>query len=55
VSHVLGFIGAWLLVLSVVFKLMHWPWNNIFLLLAISFGYFGVFPLFFFKIFKKTR
>jgi hypothetical protein len=52
ISHILGFIGAWLLVLSVVFKLMHWPLDNIFLLLAILFGYLGVFPLFFFKIFK---
>jgi len=55
VSHILGFIGAWLLVLAVVFKLMHWPLDNIFFLLAILFGYLGVFPLFFFKIFKKSR
>jgi hypothetical protein len=55
VSYILGFIGAWLLVLSVVFKLMHWPLDNFFLLLAILFGYLGVFPLFFFKIFKKSR
>jgi hypothetical protein len=54
-SHILGFIGAWLLVLAVVFKLMHWPLDNIFFLLAILFGYLGVFPLFFFKIFKKSR
>jgi len=55
VSYILGFIGAWFLVLSVLFKLMHWPLDNIFLLLAILFGYLGVFPLFFFKIFKKSR
>ena len=55
VSHILGYIGAWLLVLAAVFKLMHWPLDTIFLLLAISFGYLAVFPLFFFKIFKKSR
>jgi len=55
VSYILGFIGAWFLVLFVVFKLMHWPWDNIFLLLAVLFVYSGVFPLFFFKTFRKSR
>jgi len=46
---IVGIIGAWLLVLSVVFYIFHWP----FPLLAVVCGYIAVFPLFFFKIFKK--
>jgi len=47
--------GALLCIVSAIFKICHWPFANYILLLACIFGYFGVFPLFFFKIFKKTR
>ena len=48
-------IGAFLVIVSSVFKIFHWPLDNVIMVLAVLFGYFGIFPLFFFKIFKKSR
>ena len=52
---VLVYIGAFFCIVSAVFKIAHWPFANYFLLLASIIGYVGIFPLFFFKVSKKTR
>jgi len=52
---VLIHIGALLCIVSAVFCLCHWPGAIITLLLAFIFIYLAVFPLFFFKVFKKSR
>ena len=52
---VLIHVGALLCIVSAVFHIFHWPGALIILLLATIFCYLAIFPLFFFKIFKKTR
>ena len=52
---IFGFIGALFLALSVVFIVFHWPGMLLFPLLAVVSVYVAVFPVFFFKIFKKSR
>ena len=51
----LDLIGALLLVVSVVFLINHWPFMQLLLLAAFVCIYIALFPLFFFKIFKKSR
>ena len=52
---VLIHVGGLLYIVSAVFQIFHWPGSLIILLLATIFCYLAIFPLFFFKIFKKTR
>ena len=53
--RVLMHVGCIFMIVSAVFHICHWPGSIIILLLAIICGYIAVFPLFFFKIFKKSR
>ena len=48
-------VGALLGIISAVFRLCHWPGAVIILLLAVMLVYIAMFPLFFFKVFKKSR
>jgi len=52
---VLIHVGGLLCIISAVFRICHWPGDIIVLLLAFIFIYIAVFPLFFFKLFKKSR
>ena len=47
--------GVLLLVISVVFLINHWPFMLLLLLAAVACIYIALFPLFFVKIFKKSR
>ena len=55
IYYYFGVVGAMLLVISAVFHDMHWPGPSLFLFLAIILIYIALFPLFFVKIFKKSR
>ena len=50
---VLMYAGATLIIVSAVFRLFHWPGAVIIMLVAVIFIYLAMFPLFFFRIFKK--
>ena len=50
---VLIHVGAILCIISAVFQIFHWPGTIVYLLLGTVCFYLAVFPLFFFKIFKK--
>ena len=52
---VLIHVGALLCIVSAVFRLCHWPGAVIILLLAVMLVYIAMFPLFFFKVSKKSR
>ena len=54
-NGVLIHAGAFLILVSAIFRLFHWPGAVIMLLLAAIFIYIALFPLFFFKISKKSR
>ena len=53
--YYLGFAGVLFGVFAILFNTMHWPGTSLFLLLAVVLVYIAVFPLFFIKIFKKSR
>jgi len=55
ISFIFGFTGAWLLALSAMFFLLHWPGMSLIPFVAVVCIYIAVFPLFFYKTFKKTR
>lgn len=55
IYYYFGFTGVLLGVISIVFIISHFPGGSLFLFLAAVCVYVAVFPLFFFKIFKKKR
>jgi len=52
--YMAGFAGMFLLVVSLVFLITHWPGGRGMLAIAIFFIYIAIFPLFFYRIHKKT-
>ena len=55
IYYYFGFSGALFGVIAVLLHTMHWPGTSLLLLLAVVFVYIAVFPLFFFKSFKKSQ
>ncbi|MCD4792919.1 MAG: hypothetical protein K8R54_06790 [Bacteroidales bacterium] len=53
-KYILGYAGFSLLILSVLFKWMHWPGAAFILVLSIVILNFGFLPLLFFKMYKKS-
>jgi hypothetical protein len=49
-----GFIGLFFLMVSILFKVQHWPHASFFLIMSIAFINFGLFPLLFFKMYRKS-
>lgn len=47
--NLFGFLATFMLSTGVLFKMMHWPFANILLVLAYLLLNFGFLPLFFFK------
>ncbi|MGB6267667.1 MAG: hypothetical protein WBF67_01545 [Olleya sp.] len=50
----LGGVMIILLVMGLLFKIMHWPYANIFLVIAILTFAFGVLPVLFYAMYKKS-
>lgn len=53
-KYILGYMGFSMLLVSILFSWMHWPWGNITLILSILILNIGFFPLLFFKMYKKS-
>ncbi len=53
-KFILGYAGFSLLILSILFKGMHWPGAAFILVLSIVILNFGFLPLLFFKMYKKS-
>ncbi len=54
IKYVLGYVGFSLLIVSILFKLMHWPGGNVLLTCALLILTFGFLPILFFKTYKKV-
>ncbi len=51
---ILGFASALLTGFSVLFKLMHWPWADILLILGVGLFSIGFLPFLFFGMYRKA-
>jgi len=51
--YVLGFIAAFILSTSFLFKMMHWPFANILMFTGFIILNLGFLPTLFFKLYKQ--
>ena len=53
-KYLLGYAGFSMLIISILFKWMHWPGAGFILVLSVLILNFGFLPLLFFKMYKKS-
>jgi hypothetical protein len=54
IAFIFGFSGVTLFLVSVVFKISHWPGAKVMLLLSLVIVNLAYFPFLFFKMYKKS-
>ncbi|KGO83452.1 hypothetical protein Q763_02480 [Flavobacterium beibuense F44-8] len=50
----LGLVSAIFICIGILFKVMHWPWASISLVVGFFFLIFGFLPLFFYQKYKLS-